>query len=331
MQCLVCGAALRPTHKICITCGTVVSGQSSAPKTVEPAAAWDTEVSPAVTAPIAPAPTLKPATPRRPEPTSLPAPVAQAATQAAELPAVPLMAPVLSPKFATSGAPEKAAAPERNSRTLYWAVAGSLAIVLATLGVFNYQARARNAAALEQADQEKKAAEVKVAADQVIKDAEVKTQSMAIAVAAAASAAATAQVPAGSEKVPEVQQAPSVPATTTVVTPPRPAAPPINRPPRVPSAPPPLPAVVVTEPVQEKPPAPPPGQPPAQAPAIAAAPPVVSDIGNPQRDCADRTNLVSRAICEGRQCARPEFLNHSYCVALRSRAPAAGTGADSRN
>jgi hypothetical protein len=52
---------------------------------------------------------------------------------------------------------------------------------------------------------------------------------------------------------------------------------------------------------------------PAPAPAQPRGP------RTPQESCADRTNFVSRGICETRACERPEFRNQAYCVQMRER------------
>lgn len=57
--------------------------------------------------------------------------------------------------------------------------------------------------------------------------------------------------------------------------------------------------------------------------AVATQPPpqkaATPEVRHPQDACADRPNFISREICLGRECQRPEKFNLPFCVDRRAR------------
>jgi hypothetical protein len=59
---------------------------------------------------------------------------------------------------------------------------------------------------------------------------------------------------------------------------------------------------------------------PIPVPAAPASQIKQTEPESPEAICAATTNFFSRAICETRECSKPNFFNSNYCKVLRERA-----------
>lgn len=316
MQCSHCGAALRPTNKICIACGADVGAPpidvdlilNAAEAATLPPSAHAASPVPSVpvmaTAEVAAPPEVRGAVPRPTEP----APEVQQ-----DAVPVPLMMPVSPPIRIVT--PSQVTPAKKMPRGAVWGIAVAAVLLFAGLGIYAYQDSQVKAVKAEMArkslieEAEKNAAEKEAQLQAMAENLKRQQQELEerrkaqedAAAKVAASAAEAAAVPTATPRSETAPPARRQVGTTTVKKANEQQQ--VNRP--KPMQSPPIPEVISPAPL----------------------PPAPADNGNPEKNCAARTNLISREICQSRECKKPEFINTPMCQRFRNDKPVPTPGA----